>query len=140
MRKQAKNYLEDSESQALFKAAEMVPILRDYLTHYPGGGFRKIREAGRFKKMGVRAGVSDYFLPVARGAYHSLWVELKAMPLPGGKKTMPTKEQYEWRDLMLAEGNAAYIVRGWENVLQILLDYLALEPGQVLIVDDKHIL
>lgn len=32
------------------------------------------------KAMGVRRGVSDYFLPMPSGDYHGLWLEMKATP------------------------------------------------------------
>ena len=43
----------------------------------PNGGYRAIGEASRLKASGVLAGVPDIFLPVARGSYHGLYIELK---------------------------------------------------------------
>lgn len=47
--------------------------------HIPNGGKRGKAEAARFKRQGVKAGVSDLFLPVARCGYHGLYIEMKAM-------------------------------------------------------------
>lgn len=44
----------------------------------PNGGKRNVREAARFKKEGVLAGVSDLFVMRAMGGYHGLYVEMKA--------------------------------------------------------------
>lgn len=50
----------------------------DMLFHVPNGGSRDRREAARLKAQGVRAGVPDLCLPVPSGAYHGLFIELKA--------------------------------------------------------------
>lgn len=47
--------------------------------HCPNGGFRNVREAARFKRMGVKAGVPDIELYRANKAYA---LELK---VPGGR-------------------------------------------------------
>jgi hypothetical protein len=120
-----KNYQEDAESIALWQRAQLNPILKKYLYHVPNGGKRNPREAARMKRMGVRAGVHDYHLPVARGCYHGLWIELK--PLVKGRRPSVSDSQYEWRDKMRDQGYASsYIVHGWHNAIQIMLDYLKL--------------
>ena len=88
----------------------------------PNGGKRNVREAARMKRMGVRAGVSDYFLPVPRGGYHGLWVELK--PDVKGYYPSVSEEQRKWRDKMREQGYAAYIIKGWEFAICVMLDYL----------------
>lgn len=118
------NHYEDAESQALWQRAQLTPILRDHLYHIPNGGKRNPKEAARMKGMGVRAGVHDYHLPVARGAYHSLWIELK--PIVKGQKPSVAASQYEWRDKMRNQGNAAFVVHGWVYAIAIMLDYLKL--------------
>ena len=48
-----------------------------WLHHIPNGGSRNKAEAVKFKQMGVRSGISDLFLPCARGMYHGLYIEMK---------------------------------------------------------------
>src|SRR5262245_64718583 len=43
----------------------------------PNGGARDVITAGRLKAEGVRAGVPDVCLPVARAGYHGLFLEVK---------------------------------------------------------------
>lgn len=43
----------------------------------PNGGARHVVVAKKLKDEGVLAGVPDLFLPVARGGYHGLFIELK---------------------------------------------------------------
>ena len=45
--------------------------------HYPSGGSRNKAEAGKFKGMGVKAGVPDCLIFQPHGNYHGLAVELK---------------------------------------------------------------
>ena len=80
------------------------------------------------KRMGVRPGVHDYHLPVARGIYHSLWIELK--PDVKGYYPKISKDQINWRSLMIEAGNAAYIVKGWETAIDVMLLYINLEPEE----------
>ena len=56
--------------------AIMHPELK-WLHHIPNGGSRNKAEAVKFKQMGVRSGISDLFLPCARGMYHGLYIEMK---------------------------------------------------------------
>lgn len=60
----------------------------DMLYHIPNGGSRNKREAANLKRQGVRAGVPDLCLPVARGDYHGLYIELKY-----GKNTATKKSK-----------------------------------------------
>lgn len=84
---------EDEEQIWLFSWAKLNsgkwPEL-ELMHHIPNGGMRSKSEAARFKAMGVKRGVSDVFLPVAKGGYHGLYIELKA------KDGRPEKEQKEW--------------------------------------------
>jgi len=43
----------------------------------PNGGKRDLREAANMKAQGVKAGVYDVFIPVPRGPWHGLFVEMK---------------------------------------------------------------
>jgi hypothetical protein len=119
---------EDNESIALWQRAQLDPVLRKYLYHIPNGGNRNPREAARMKRMGVRPGVHDYHLPVPRGIYHSLWVELK--PDVKGYHPKIGAKQIDWRSKMIGVGSAAYIVKGWEFAIEIMLQYINLEPDE----------
>lgn len=119
------NHYEDQESIALWQAVQLVPELRDHLFHVPNGGKRNKREAARLKAMGVRPGVHDYFLPVARSMYHGLWIELK--PDVKGYCPKVTDKQLEWRDKMIEQGYAACIVKGWVHAIDVMRQYLDID-------------
>lgn len=111
---------EDAAASALWQWAQLYPVLKDNLLHVPNGGKRGRVEAARMKGMGVRPGVSDYLLPVPRGAFHGLWLELKA----GDNK--PTTEQREWLEKMQRQGYAAYWATGFDEARAVFRWYLAL--------------
>ena len=97
--------------------AFILPLLQ-LLIHIPNGGKRDSREAARLKAQGVRAGVSDLFLPVARHGKHGLWIEMKVKP------NKPTTSQKEWLGEMTAQGYGAVVCYSAEEAESVLMDYL----------------
>lgn len=92
--------------------------------HVPNGGHRDWREAAKFKRMGVRPGVPDLVVPVARKGYHGLFLEVKRTQ--GGRLS---DTQLFWRDVLLKEGYAWYEVKGAQEGIRIVEDYLGLTEG-----------
>lgn len=90
------------------------------LYHVPNGGCRTPRAAGRLKAEGVRPGVPDVVLPVPRGGYGALYVELK---VPGGS-TSPA--QADWLYQLARVGNRTALVTTLEAAQRAVLDYLSL--------------
>lgn len=119
------NQYEAAEQIKLFRWVDMVsknyyPELR-LLYHVPNGGSRNELEAVNLKKQGVRAGVPDLCLPVARGGYHGLYIEMKA------GKNKPTEKQLEWIEALRDEGYAVSICWGFEAARAELEKYLKLD-------------
>ena len=104
-------------------ARAAIPEL-DMLYHIPNGGYRNKREAANLKRQGVRAGVPDLCLPVARGNYHGLYIELKY-----GTNTV-TENQREWLNRLQAQGYAVAICYGWEQAKHVLEKDLAISKGE----------
>ena len=96
-----------------------VPEL-DLLYHIPNGGSRNKLEAANLKRQGVRAGVPDLCLPVARRGYHGLYIELKA------GKNKPQDSQLEWLAKLSEQGYKVAVCYGWERAKEELLTYLIL--------------
>ena len=113
---------EDQEQIDLVNWARMqekkYPELR-MLFHIPNGGSRGKAEAGRFRAMGVRAGVPDLCLPVPRGGWHGLYIELKRTK--GGRVSA---DQKAWLDALREQGYAAAVCHGWEDAARIILWYI----------------
>lgn len=122
-----KGELEGQEQAILIKAFRLqFPAEGPLLIHIPNGGSRKNAfEGWRLKEQGVRAGVSDLFLPVARGGFFGLWIEFKAAP---PNDAAPTPAQLQWLALMRAQGYQAELCLGVDQALAILEAYMALAP------------
>ena len=114
-------HVEDNEQMALFGWANLqqgkYPEL-ERLFHIPNGGKRDAREAARFKRMGVKPGVPDLFLPVPRAGYHGLFIEMKA---PGGRLS---DYQKEWLKQLEASGYAAFVCFGFDEAARDIVNYL----------------
>lgn len=91
----------------------------EWLYHVPNGGSRNRAEAARLKAQGVKPGVPDLCLPVAKGGYHGLYIELKR--LKGGRLS---RDQAKWLESLSRGGYLATICSGWEQAAQIIQNYL----------------
>lgn len=115
---------EGVEQATLFHWAEMQTWKHPELSlmfHVPNGGKRSATEAARMQKEGVKAGVPDIFLPVPRGEYHGMWIEMKR--IKGGRVS---EEQQKWHDALRAQGYAVNVCKGWQEAADCLEEYLAL--------------
>ena len=67
----------------------------------------------------MKSGVPDICLPVARGGYHGLFIELKRQH---GNTT--TKNLDTWLADLREQGYATAVAYGWEQAAQIITDYM----------------
>ena len=113
---------EDAEQAALFqwaaRAACTMPEL-ELMYAIPNGGLRDKATASRLKQTGVKAGVPDICLPVARGPYHGLYIELKCVR--GGRVS---EAQHEWIEMLIGQNYCAMVCEGWENAMEVIKAYL----------------
>ncbi len=92
----------------------------ELMFHIPNGGSRNKLEAANLQKQGVKAGVPDLFLPVSRGGYHGLFIELKY------GKNKPTEKQTEWLKNLNEQGYAVAVCYGCDEASKKILKYLKL--------------
>lgn len=94
----------------------------------PNGGSRGDTQKSRqirgatLKAEGVRDGVADCFLPVARYPYHGLYIEMKT---PTGAIR---PKQREFRSFVMSQGYAFSFERSWRDAAALLQSYLTNEP------------
>lgn len=81
-------------------------------------GRRFSPQAKKLKKEGLRAGVPDLFLPVARMGFHGMFIELKT-----GRNT-PSGVQVEFLDALSQQGYYATVCWGAEEAIQAIKAYL----------------
>lgn len=113
---------EAQEQKALFEWAEWAKHRYPELAlmfHVPNGGSRDIREAHNLRMEGVKAGVPDVFLPVARGEYHGLFIELKRV-----RDYKLSDVQRKWLGDLTRQGYKAVMCRGWGEASRTIVDYL----------------
>ncbi|MCP4544762.1 MAG: VRR-NUC domain-containing protein [Chloroflexi bacterium] len=112
---------EHTEQAAVIKWARDAEIIWPELAllhAIPNGGKREKKVAARLKAEGVKPGVPDMCLPVARGGYHSLWIELKT------ERGRLTAEQNWWLGALEAHGNKALMCRGAAATIRTIEEYL----------------
>ena len=85
----------------------------------PNGGARHPVVAAKLKAEGVKRGVPDICLPVARGKWHGLYIELKRQ-----KGARPSHEQDDWLTALNRGGYLAVWCRGWELAAAQIETYL----------------
>lgn len=113
---------EGAEQATLFNWAKMKAWQHPELNlmfHIPNGGKRSATEAKRFQAEGVKAGVPDVFLPVPRGEFHGLFIEMKRRE--GGKVS---QEQKTWIADLQEQGYKAAVCKGWEAAAAVIEEYL----------------
>ena len=115
------NNEESREQKALMQWAEMMeqhyPQLR-LLHAIPNGGKRNVITATNMKREGVRAGVPDLDLPIARGGYIGLRIEMKS------KKGVLSDNQKDWIKWLKSEGHRVEVCRSWEEGKDIIMRYM----------------
>lgn len=113
---------EESEQKALFEWAELawhaLPGL-ELMFAIPNGGKRSLVTAAMLKATGVKAGVPDICLPVARGGYHGLYIELKR--IRGGRVS---PDQQEWIRKLNEQGYLAIVCKGFYEAQWNITAYL----------------
>lgn len=118
-----KRYAEHAEQSALFLWAQLrqlaVPELALLFAIGNWAGVKSPIEGAARKKEGTKAGVPDVCLPVARGEYHGLYIEMKA------GKNQATKAQRWWLRELQRQGYRAEVCRGFQEARKTIEEYLA---------------
>ena len=75
-------------------------------------------EAKNLKRQGVRAGVPDLCIPVAKRGFHGLYIEMKY------GKGKPTEKQLEWLDMLNGNGYKAVVCYGFDHAKETIDWYM----------------
>jgi hypothetical protein len=112
---------EHNEQAALITWANyslgLYPELK-WLFAIPNGGQRGKAQAGKLKAEGVKPGVFDLCLPVRRGIYSSLWIEMKY-----GKNRLTT-EQSDFQEFIEGQGGYCVACWSWLEAQSYIIEYL----------------
>lgn len=113
---------EDREQAAIFEWAELMENVRPelwLLYAVPNGGYRPPATVAVLKRTGVKSGVPDMVLPVARRGYHGLYIELKRRK--GGKVSV---NQKMWLLQLEKQGYLTKVCHGADEAIALLESYL----------------
>lgn len=116
---------EQLEQAALFQWARMPAVLMRHpelrlLSASLNGVRLHPRQAKNAKAAGMLAGEHDIRLPVARGRYHCLSIEMKV------NDNVPTDNQLKYGELLEAEGGCVRYCWSWLEAREAIEEYLAL--------------
>lgn len=114
---------EEFEQTALFQYAsyQQEPEWQ-LLFSIPNGGFRKLKTGIRMKKTGLKPGIPDIFLPVGRGMYHGLFIEMKS------ERGAVPNHQREWHVKLRDQGYKVDVCRGCDPAIAVITQYLQMSP------------
>lgn len=91
----------------------------------PNGGARHPAVAAQLKAEGVKAGVPDIMLAVARGRWHGLFVELKR----ADRSNHATSAQRAWMEMLRRYGYSAIVCYGATDAINAIMGYLTQEEA-----------
>lgn len=117
----------DAIGRAAFKDSPGlgIPELK-WLHAVPNGGSRgdtadsRAIRGGQMKAEGVKVGVSDIFLPVKRGQFSGLYIEMKK---PGNIRGT-SAEQKEFGEFVLSQGFGFIVCDSWQMAVRVIREYL----------------
>lgn len=100
------------------------PALRGRLFAVPNGGERNPRVAAKLRLEGVRPGVPDMCLPVARHDFHGLYIEMKAKGATPSRDGKVTPNQSDWLSFLGEQGYMAVVCVGADAAMATIKTYL----------------
>ncbi|MEB2621432.1 VRR-NUC domain-containing protein [Pseudomonas sp. YuFO8] len=105
-----------------------MPEVADLIFHVPNGGHRVKAVAAKLKAQGVKAGIPDLVLPMARGGFFGLYIEFKATP---PYDAAISDSQHERIRKLNTQGYLAAVCRGHFDAMEQIRAYLRLAPTVV---------
>lgn len=118
---------EDTEQERVIAWSKVHAISHPELLllyHVPNEGKRTASQAMRMARMGLKAGVPDLCLPVARGTYHGLYIEMK---YDDGRLS---PAQREWIQQLTAQGCYTAVCYGAAEAITVLEEYMEIAAGE----------
>ena len=85
----------------------------------PNGSNKSPAAAAKFKREGLRSGIPDLFLPVPRGVFCGLFLEMKRT-----KGSVTSKEQFIWLEYLNERGYKTEICKGADEAIATIKEYL----------------
>lgn len=107
-----------TETDEQIAVVQYCDIKRIPCVHIPNEGKRGYAYAAKMKRMGLRSGFPDLFIPRACGGLHGLFVEMKA----GRNKTTPNQDK--WLADLSAAGYCCRVCYGFDEARRAIDEYI----------------
>ena len=123
--------LPDPSLEELFPQGDKGVKELKWLHHIPNGGSRgdtersRAIEGGKLKAQGVKPGVPDVFLPVARHGCMGLYIEMKKPMQQAARNGGLSEAQIEFGMFARAQGYGWMPAYGWQEAAQAIERYLS---------------
>ncbi len=121
---------EQIEQCKLFDWIRSVKELKSYCFHIGNERQCSVQQGRLLKRMGIRAGASDVFVGLARGAWHGMFLELKSVG------NTPTESQEQFMLDMASQGYYCLWCVGFEEAKRAILHYMQI-PSSILTISDR---
>lgn len=109
---------ERDEQIKLFQYLNLHPLLKDLAFSIPNEARRSPVLGRLLKRMGLRSGVPDIFIPYPTKKHHGLFIELKY----GKNKATPAQSEFIGR--LLQQGYEAKVCWGADAAIDAVIEYL----------------
>jgi len=118
---------EDEHQESIFDWASSnlgkYPEL-EYMYANMNGARRSKRYTAKLKLRGLKSGIPDIFLPVARWGFHGLYIELKRPKSKGKAAGRTSANQKRWIKHLIDLGFAVHICFGSTSAIETIEYYL----------------
>ena len=106
---------EHDEQNIVIKYCELkkIPVF-----HIPNGSYKSFTARVKSKQEGLKPGVPDLMIPIAKSIYHGLFIEMKR--LKGGNVS---EHQKQWIELLNKQGYRAIICYGSSEAIKEIESY-----------------
>ncbi len=115
------NISEKSIHKTVIDWARSHPYLNKLVIHIPNEGKRTERYGKLLKDMGMRAGVADLLITIARHGFHGAWIELKSLD------GVLSSHQKEFLDDMSKQGYFTAVCWSIEEAIKTI-DWYCFKP------------
>ncbi|MCM1437771.1 MAG: VRR-NUC domain-containing protein [Roseburia sp.] len=106
---------EDDIQETVIAYCELKGIIA---AHVPNEARRSPAYGAKMKRMGLRKGFPDIFIPTARKGFHGLMIELKR-----DKKSRVSPEQLGWITYLNKQGYKATVCYGADEAIKTIEEY-----------------
>lgn len=109
---------EKTEESEQIAVVEWCELYRIPVVHIPNEGKRSQAYGLKLRRLGMRRGFPDLFVPDARGGFHGLFIEMKK-----DKKSTVSRDQKKWIDYLSRMGYKALVCYGSDEAIRTIKQY-----------------